>query len=115
MVYSADLRYRVLVASDGRLSNRHVAELFQVSKGTVERWRRQRRETGQLCAGRSTGRPRAIPPEQEALLRAQVQALPDATLVEHCAQWAAMTGVEVSPATMCRALQRLAWTRKKST
>ena len=105
MAYSADLRQRVLAAGDGPLSNRQVAELFQVSKGTVERWRRQRRETGQVSAGRSRGRPRIIPPDQEARLRAQVERMPDATLVEHCAQWAATTGVALSPASMCRALQ----------
>ncbi len=115
MAYSADLRQRVLAASDGPLSNRQVADLFQVSKGTVERWRRQRRATGQVRAGRSRGRPRVIPPNQEARLRAQVERMPDATLVEHCIQWTATTGVELSPATLCRALQRLAWTRKKST
>ena len=114
MIYSSDLRQRVLEASDGPLTNQEVADLFQVSKGTVERWRRQRRETGQVRAGKSTGRPRAIPLEQEDLLRIQVEEMPDATLVEQCAQWAETTGREVSTATMCRALQRLAWTVKKS-
>ena len=114
MIYSSDLRQRVLETSDGPLTNQQVAELFQVSKGTVERWRRQRRETGQVQAGKSTGRPRAIPAEQEARLRAQIEQMSDATLVEQCAQWAVTTDVEVSPATMCRALQRLAWTVKKS-
>ena len=115
MIYSSDLRQRVLAASDGPLTNAQVAELFQVSTATVERWRRQRRETGQCSAGKSTGRPRAIPRDQEALLRIQVAQLPDATLAEHCARWAETTGREVSTATMCRALQRLAWTVKKST
>ena len=114
MVYSSDLRQRVLEASDGALTNQQVADLFQVSNGTVERWRRQRRETGQVRAGKSTGRPRAIPVDQEELLRAQVEQMPDATLVEQCAQWAETTRREVSAATMCRALQRLAWTIKKS-
>jgi len=114
MIYSSDLRQRVLAASDGPLTNQQVADLFQVSTGTVERWRRQRRETGQLRAGKSTGRPRAIPSEQEELLRVQVAQMADATLADHCTQWAATTGREVSTATMCRALQRLAWTVKKS-
>lgn len=115
MVYSRDLRQRVLAASDGPLTNQQVAELFQVSTGTVERWRRQRRETGQLSAGKSTGRPRAIPDGQLEALRTQVEQMPDATLVAHCAQWAETTGRGVSTATMCRALHRLAWTVKKST
>ena len=114
MIYSSDLRQRVLEASDGALTNQQVADLFQVSNGTVERWRRQRRETGQVSAGKSTGRPRSIPRDQEELLRAQVERMLDATLVDHCAQWTETTGREVSTATMCRALQRLAWTVKKS-
>ena len=65
MIYSSDLRQRVLVASDGPLTNQQVADLFQVSTGTVERWRRQRRETGQISAGKSTGRPRAIPSDRK--------------------------------------------------
>jgi transposase len=114
MIYSSDLRQRVLDASDGLLTNQQVADFFQVSNGTVERWRRQRRETGQVSAGKSTGRPRAIPVDQEVLLRAQVEQMPDATLVDHCAQWAETTGRDVSTATMCRTLQRLNWTVKKS-
>jgi len=114
MIYSSDLRQRVLDASDGPLTNQQVADLFQVSTGTVERWRRQRRERGQVSPGKSTGRSRVIPLEQEDLLRVQLEQLPDATLLEHCAQWAKTTGRVVSTATMCRALQRLAWTVKKS-
>jgi len=114
MIYSRDLRQRVLDASDGPLTNAQVANLFQLSTGTVERWRRQRRETGQVSPGKSTGRPRAIPVDQQELLRAQVEQLPDATLAEHCVQWAETSGRVVSTATMCRALQRLAWTVKKS-
>ena len=53
-------------------------------------------------------------PEAEAALVAQVRAAPDATLVEHCATWAATTGVEISPATMSRALTRAGWPLKKS-
>ncbi len=113
MIYSSDLRQRVLPASDRPLTNQQVADLFQVSTGTVERCRRQRRETGQISASKSTGRPRAIPSEQEELLRIQVAQMADATLADHCIQCAAATAREVSTATMRRALQRLAWTLKK--
>ena len=65
MAYATDLRQRVLAASDGPLSNRQVAALFQVSTGTLERWRRPRREHGQLRARPSTGpteyRPDRVP------------------------------------------------------
>jgi hypothetical protein len=38
----------------------------------------------------------------------------DATLAEQCAWWRDVSGVEVSTATMSRALTRLHQTRKKS-
>lgn len=114
MAYSKDLRERVLAATAGPLTNRQAAKLFQLSISTVERWRQQQRATGQVQAGRSTGRRRRIPVEQETRLIAQLQADPDATLAAHCQQWQAVTGVGLSPATLCRTLQRLAWTVKKS-
>jgi transposase len=69
------------------------------------------RHTGELTPRPIPGRPRAIC--DDAALLAQVQATPDATLAEHCATWAAAHGTSVSEATMCRALRRLNWTRKK--
>ncbi len=54
-----------------------------------------------------------IGPVQQPLLLAQVTARPDATLAEHCAAWAAETGVAVSALTKCRALGRLDWPLKK--
>ena len=41
-------------------------------------------------------------------------AAPDATLAEHCAQWAATHGVAVSVATMSRLLAKLGLPLKKS-
>ena len=71
-------------------------------------------ETGGVVASPRPGRSRRIGREAEAALVAQVRAAPDATLAEHCATWAASTGVGVSPATMSRALGRAGWPLKKS-
>ena len=53
-------------------------------------------------------------------IKAAIEALParladcaDATLEEHCAWWSEVAEVEVSTATMSRALARLDWPRKK--
>jgi transposase len=46
-------------------------------------------------------------------MRAQIAAHPDATLAEHCAQWANDRGVTVSATTMCRTLARLGLGLKK--
>ena len=48
-------------------------------------------------------------------LLSQLEAHPDATLVEHCQFWEAMHGIQVSSATMSRAMMHLKWTRKKKT
>lgn len=65
-------------------------------------------------------KPKAIPErpsKKEAALLAgllpQLEAHPDATLVEHCQIWEATHGIQVCSATMSRAIRRLNWTRKK--
>ena len=112
--YSADLRERLLGAIDAGLPQVEAARLFGVSVSSIKRWRTRQRETGSLAARRRTGRRRRIRPEDEAALLAQVAATPDATLAEHCAVWAAATGVHLSTATMSRTLAHLDRPQKKS-
>jgi transposase len=111
--YSTDLRERILAAVDGGLSKRAAAGLFGVSRATIKRYARQRRETGGLTPKPRPGQPPRIGPAQHDALRAQLAAAPDATLAQHCATWERAQGVRVSPATMHRAIARLGWTRKK--
>lgn len=112
--YSAALRERLLGAIDAGLPQAEGARLFGVSGSSIKRWRQQRRETDSLVARRRTGRRRRVRPEEEASLLAQVASAPDATLAEHCASWAAATGVRLSTATMSRTLAHLKQTHKKS-
>jgi transposase len=112
--YSADLRERLLSAIDAGLSQTEAARLFGVSLSSLKRWRARQQQSGAVQALPRPGRTRRIPRAVEAALVAQVQAAPDATLVEHCATWAGATGVEVSSATMSRALNRAGWPLKKS-
>ena len=111
--YSEDLRWRVVRVVEKRTPREAVAEQFAVSVPTIERWLRQRRETGGLA-------PRPVPGPVAVKTAALVEALPerltehaDATLADHCSWWRETTGVDVSTATMSRALTRLGWTRKK--
>jgi transposase len=112
--YSVDLRERLLGAIDAGLSPAEAARLFRVGPATITRWRRRQREQGQRAPSPRPGRPRRIGPGQEAALREQVRALPDATLAEHCTLRATEQGASVSPATMARALMRLRLPLKKS-
>src|SRR5215207_9978604 len=112
--YSVDLRERLLRAIDAGLSQAEAARLFGVGTATIARWRRRQRERGSVAPQPRPGRPPRIGRAQERALLAQVHALPDATLREHCAQWEAEQGVGLSETTMSRALARLGWPLKKS-
>lgn len=111
--YSRDLRERLLYAVTSGVPLGEVARTTGVSPRSLQRWRRQAGAGVALDPGRSSGRPPAIGPDLEPHLQAQVAAHPDATLAEHCAQWAAAGYASVSVPTMCRALARLGLTRKK--
>ena len=111
--YSEDLRWRVVRAVLIGTPRDEVAARFLVSVPTIERWLRQKRETGGLA-------PKPVPGPVAVKTRALMAALPerlaehaDATLAEHCSWWCEVARVKVSTATVSRALARLAWTRKK--
>lgn len=111
--YSTDLRERVLAAHARGLSRRELIELFQVSQGSITRWLRQQRTTGNLTPALPPGRALSIPADQEGALRRQLEAAPDAILAVHTAQWNAEHGASISTWTMARAIRRLGWSRKK--
>jgi transposase len=111
--YSEDLRWRVVRAVMIGMPRDEVAARYLVSVPTIERWLRLKRETGGLA-------PKPTPGPVAVKTNALVEALParladcaDATLEEHCAWWREVAEVEVSTATMSRALARLDWPRKK--
>jgi transposase len=111
--YSLDLRERVLAAHARGMSRRALIDLFQVSQGSITRWLRQQRTTGDLTPRVPPGRARSIPAEADAALRRQLESAPDAALATHAAQWEAEYGTPLSPWTMGRAIRRLGWSRKK--
>lgn len=113
--FSFDLRHRIIAALDAGQSTALVAERFQVAPRTVRRYRQRWRTHGTLDPTPHPGRHRKIRGTDEELLREQVLAAPDATLREHRLRWHARTGVWVSESTLCRALQRMQLTVKKST
>src|SRR4051812_4196401 len=112
--YAADLRERLLGAIDAGLPQAEAARYLGVGESSIKRWRHRRQATGSVAASPRPGRTRRIGREAELTLLTQVQAAPDATLREHCATWAAATGVAVSETTMSRALRRAGWPLKKN-
>src|SRR5690349_17877075 len=111
--YSTDLKERLVRAVAAGQPMREAARRFNVCVNTVKRAVVQVRETGSLQRKPIPGGPRRIGPEQEAALRARLEAAPDATVLEHCAWWAEHHGQQLSEATMWRAMRRLGWTHKK--
>jgi transposase len=90
-------------------------KMFEVSRATIKRYLKLRRETGEAGAKAIPGRPSKKGAALQAGLQSQLEAYPDATLAEHCQLWETMQGIQVSTATMSRAIRHLDWTRKKKT
>jgi transposase len=111
--YSNDLRQRVLDALDHGTPRQQIVAVLEVSLSTIKRYLRQRRETGQLAPKPIPGRPPKKGAALDAELPAQLAAHDDFTLEQHCHLWQASHGVQVSTASMSRAIARLGWTRNK--
>jgi len=111
--YSSDLRERVVAALDQGMRRQKAVTTFQVSLGSIKRWVRLRRDTGQVTASPAGRRPIPDVPHEQAALRQQLETAPDATLPEHAAQWNATFGTTLTHWTIGRRIRRLGWTRKK--
>jgi transposase len=116
--YSVDLREKLLAAVDAGMRREQAASVFGVSVPTIERYVRLRRETGSLAPRRAV-KPGPAAVKGAALrgwLPGRLEQCPEATLAEHAAAFTAATGIEVSPATVYRAIADLpagGWTLKK--
>src|SRR6266545_5701191 len=113
--YSVDLRQRVLAALDRGMPRSEVLTTFQVSLASLKRWHAARRDTGDFTPQHpSGGFEPTITADQHHELRAQVAAIPDATLAEHAKRWNAAHASTISQWTIGRAIRLLGLTRKKS-
>lgn len=111
--YSLDLREKVLRAVDQGYPREEIVKLLGVSRATIKRYLKQRRETGEVGPKTIPGRtPRKLASLQAELV-AQLIAHDDVSLTEHCRLWEDSHGVKVSRSTMHEAIKRLGWTRKK--
>jgi transposase len=111
--YSQDLRAKVLRAVDQGYPREEIVKLLGVSRATIKRYVKQRRETGTVAPKAIPGRPPKKLGLLQAELVAQLQAHDDLRLEDHCQLWEQTHGVTVSTATMSRAIKRVGWTRKK--
>ncbi len=114
--YSLDLRERIVEAVERQIgSKRKIAELFGVHESFIYKLLRQRRERGDIAPLPHGGGARAkLSGDQLRQLPDLVAATPDATLDELRAQMEKKARVAVSLSTICRGLQALGLSRKKS-
>src|SRR5260370_685600 len=111
--YSPEVRQRVLHAVDEGTPRDQIIERFHISRATIKRYVKQRRETGSVLPRPIPGRP----PRKRAALQMGVQALleahPEASQRESCHWWEAEHGMCVSRASMSRAIHAIGWVRKQ--
>ncbi len=114
--YSKDLRLKTLAAIDRGIPRKEVSELLGVSRSTIKRWLKRRRQTGGVETTKIPGRPSVKGKALRQWLPGQLGSNPDLTLGEHCQAFEDETGLEVSEATMSRNIGRLPgqWPLKKS-
>jgi len=114
--YSKDLRLKTLAAIDRGIPRREVTELFGVSRSTIKRWLKRKRQTGEVNIHKIPGRPSVKGKALREWLPENLKRNPDLTLREHCEAFEDESGMEVSEATMSRNIARLPdqWPLKKS-
>ena len=100
-------------AVDAGQSQVEIAKTFAVSRASIKRYLKHRRETGHVLPKAMPGRPGKCGAVWQAHLRAQLAAHPDATREEHRRLFQAEQGIEVRTASISRARAALGWTRKK--
>ncbi len=111
---SVDLRLRIVNACQaGQMSQKAIAERFQVGHSTVEKVWRQWRTRGTLAAKPPAGGPRARLADAQDTLRQWVQEDPDARLDDLVRRVREQLGIATSIQALSRTLIRLGLRRKK--
>ena len=111
--HSTDFREGLLAALDAGLPLGEAVGYFQVSVSTIQRWRLLKRTTGSAAPRPGRGRRSRLAGAGDAQLLVLIEESPEATLAELGEQLAKLSGLQVSPSTVCRRLRRLGITRKK--
>jgi transposase len=90
---SKDLRSKTLAAIDPGIPRRGVSESFGVSRSTIKRWLKRRRQTGGVETMKIPGRPSVRGRASREWLPSQLKANPDLTLREHCVDFEDESGL----------------------
>ena len=111
--YSQDLRERVIRSWQKGHKAEWIAQEYGIGFSTVKRYITRYKRMGHIQATPQERLKSRFKAEQLALLEKQVAAHDDATVEQHVELWNTSQALQVSRATMGRALQKVGWTRKK--
>jgi len=107
--YPIEMRKRILAECDAGILTRLVALKYCVSESWVRRLKQRRRENGEIAARKAGSTPPSKWKPHAERIEAAVRDRPDATLAELREQ----LGLDMSLATLTRALRALQLTFKK--
>src|SRR5690349_19141968 len=108
---SQDLRLPLVRAIDAGASHSQIAEQFAVWLSPIQRYLKERRESGNVLAKAIPGRRTVKGAAFQDHLLAQLEAHRDLRPEEHCRLFKEAHGLHLSPASITRARQALGWTR----
>ena len=112
--YSEDLRKKIVEAVERRaMKKSEVARLSGVSLSSVKRYVRKFRQGRARSPGKAPGRRPKLDARAKKLLEADLKERPFVKLHQRCEYLQALAGLRVSRSTVCRALKRMGFTRKK--
>jgi transposase len=112
--YSLDLRLKIVESVRRGVSKSETARRFGVNRSTVKRYLKQLDEEGSLAPKRASGSCSKLDESAMRLLEEDIKSRPWATHRQRSEFLFVACGVEVSEATICRAVKRrFAHSRKK--
>ena len=111
--YSIDLRTKIVESVRSGFSKSETARRFGVNRSTVKRYVKRLEEEGSLVPKKAPGSPPKLNESTKRLLEEDLEARPWATHGQRSGLLFVACSVEVSEATICRAIKRLGHSRKK--
>ncbi len=113
MLYSEDLRERVVRHVDSGQSKMSAHKTFGVSRSTIDRWLELRERTGSLKSNTTYRRGKAPAINDLEAFGEFAERHSGCTLAQMAAAWEQETGRKLTLMPFSIALRRISWTRKK--
>jgi transposase len=111
--YSVDLRRKIVEAVQRGMAKAQAARAFGVGISSVKRYVNLAQEGESLVPKKPPGKERKLDQGATRLLEEDLHRRPEATYLQRAKLLFELLGVQVSEATLCRAVKRLGYTLKK--